>query len=226
MPRNTVVYDLLISCPGDITGEIAIIDKVVDEFNRYTGAINGVTIQTRHWSKDSFPQAGDSAQGLLFGQFIDECDAAVALFWTRFGTPTDEYLSGTEAEIDKMINSKKQVFLYFSDKPISPSSQDRDQYDKVVAFKERYSGLYSSYSSDSEFEKFFRIIFFYTLSSNFPKPITNSKKKKHQLYFESFPSIRRMPMSIFLYQRAFNIAQNFNKHITILLFHSWHLYKG
>ena len=32
-----------------------------------------------------------------------DCDAAVAIFWTKFGTPTDKYGSGTEEEIEEML---------------------------------------------------------------------------------------------------------------------------
>ena len=33
MPKNVVQYDLLISCPGDITTEISIIEDAVSQFN-------------------------------------------------------------------------------------------------------------------------------------------------------------------------------------------------
>lgn len=156
MPRETNVYDLLISCPGDISTELDLITKVVDEFNRYHGSSNNTFIQTRHWSKDSYPQSGGKAQELLNYQFIDSCDAAIALFWTRFGRPTDKYLSGTEEEIDRMVKSGKQVFLYFCDKPISISTVDFKQYNKVTDFKQKYKneGMYYIYKSDEEFEKF------------------------------------------------------------------------
>ena len=34
MPKNIVLYDLLISCPGDIKSEIKVIEEVVEEFNQ------------------------------------------------------------------------------------------------------------------------------------------------------------------------------------------------
>ena len=56
-------------------------------------------------------------------------------FWTRFGSPTDEYGSGTEEEIEIMLQSGKQVFMYFSDKPISPSEMNSDGYKKYKLFE-------------------------------------------------------------------------------------------
>ena len=121
MAQNVTLYNLLISCPGDIKEEVTLIESAVDEFNELYAETLGITIKTRHWSKSSYAQSGGKPQALLNEQFVNKCDAAVAIFWTRFGSPTDEYGSGTEEEIEIMLQSGKQVFMYFSDKPIPPS---------------------------------------------------------------------------------------------------------
>ena len=90
--------------------------------------------------------AGEN-KALLNEQFVNDCDAAVAILWTRFGTPTDEYGSGTEEEVEIMLSSGKQVFMYFSDKPLSPSQMNEESYKKVQAFREKYKdrGIYFTY---------------------------------------------------------------------------------
>ena len=155
MPQNVTQYDLLISCPGDIKEEIEIINRTVLKFNDQFSDTLGISIRTRHWSKNSYPQSGGNPQALLNEQFVKKCDAAVALFWTRFGTPTDEYGSGTEEEIEIMMDAGKQVFLYFSDKPNPPSETDWEGYQKIQAFKQKYNGIYFSYHTDEEFESSF-----------------------------------------------------------------------
>ena len=157
MPQSVTLYNLLISCPGDIKEEVNIIKSSVEEFNELYAEPLGITIKTRHWSKSSYAQSGGKPQALLNEQFVDKCDAAVAIFWTRFGSPTDEYGSGTEEEIERMLRSGKQVFMYFSDKPISPSQMNDEGYKKIQAFREKYKdrGIYFSYSSDDEFKKLF-----------------------------------------------------------------------
>ena len=131
MAQNVTLYNLLISCPGDVKEEVALIESAVDEFNELYAETLGITIKTRHWSKSSYAQSGGKPQDLLNEQFVSKCDAAVAIFWTRFGSPTDEYGSGTEEEIEIMLQSGKQVFMYFSDKPVSPSKKDDDGYEKI-----------------------------------------------------------------------------------------------
>lgn len=150
-------YDLLVSCPGDVVNYVDIIRECVDIFNRAIGMANNSEIVVKHWSTDSYPESGDKPQELLNKQFVRDCDAAVALFWTKFGTPTDKYGSGTEEEIEEMLSSGKQVFMYFLDAPINPSELDLEQYDKVCAFKKKYEsrGIYSVVSDKNTFKQQF-----------------------------------------------------------------------
>ena len=179
MPRNVVQYDLLISCPGDITSEISIIEDAVLQFNTQFSDALGISIRTKHWRKNSYAQSGGKPQALLNEQFVNDCDAAVAVLWTRFGTPTDEYGSGTEEEVEIMLSSGKQVFMYFSDKPLSPSQLNEESYKKVQAFRDKYKdrGIYFTYSSDDEFEK----LFFAHLSQYFlsEKRVAEVKGERH-----------------------------------------------
>ena len=179
MPKNVVQYDLLISCPGDITTEISIIEDAVSQFNTQFSDALGISIRPKHWRKNSYAQSGGKPQALLNDQFVNDCDAAVAILWTRFGTPTDEYGSGTEEEVEIMLSSGKQVFMYFSDKPISPSQVDEENYKKVQSFREKYKdrGIYFTYSSDEEF----KTLFFAHLSQYFlsEKRVAEVKGERH-----------------------------------------------
>ena len=116
---------------------------------------------------------------MLNEQFVNDCDAAVAILWTRFGIPTDEYGSGTEEEVEIMLSSGKQVFMYFSDKPLSPSQMNEESYKKVQAFREKYKdrGIYFTYSSDEEF----KTLFFAHLSQYFlsEKRVAEVKGERH-----------------------------------------------
>lgn len=157
MARTGVtVYDLLLSCPGDVIDLIEIVKECVEGFNRLYGEVNNVKIELKHWSTDSYPQSGGSAQDLLNKQFIHKCDACIALLGNRFGSPTDRYESGTEEEIEDMLEAGKQVFMYFIERAINPSDIDLEQLGKVRKFKEKYSkdskGIYCIVKNDDEFK--------------------------------------------------------------------------
>ena len=45
MPREGVtIYDLLISCPGDVTGYLQLIKEAVDNFNKLYGSLNNIQV--------------------------------------------------------------------------------------------------------------------------------------------------------------------------------------
>lgn len=158
MPRiGITAYDLLISFPGDVIEYLGAIRQSVENFNRVFGRINNIEVVTKHWTTDSYPQSGDKPQELLNKQLVRDCDAAVALFWTRFGTPTDKYASGTEEEIEEMLSAGKQVFMYFLDAPINPSQVDMEQYKKIIDFRKKYKdkGIYAIIKDKEELQRKF-----------------------------------------------------------------------
>ncbi|WP_428897617.1 hypothetical protein Dip518_001408 [Parelusimicrobium proximum] len=155
MPKNTITYNLLISSPGDVPK--AYLDEIVraaDNINSSWGKSSNILIQCKHWSKDSYPASGEKPQEILNKQFVEDCDLAIAIFWRRFGTPTDKYGSGTEEEIAKMIEAGKQVLLYFLNTPNPSDKIDAKQYKKVCEFQEKYKnrGYYFSIDDIADFK--------------------------------------------------------------------------
>ena len=129
MKHNITMFDLLLSCPGDAYKECyPAVRKAIEIINADPQINNSISVSLKHWSTSSYPQSGGQAQKLLNSQIVKPADIAIAIFWTRFGTPTDDYNSGTEEEIDLLIKNKRQVFLYFLDKPIPPSITDSPEY--------------------------------------------------------------------------------------------------
>lgn len=151
-------YDLLISCPGDAIGTVKVVEEVVEEFNQLYSDALGILIRSRHWRKSAYSESGGKPQELLNRQIVDDADLAVAIFKNRFGTPTDSHGSGTEEEIEKMLAEGKQVFMFFDESPVKMSEVDRDEYERVQHFKERYKdkGVFWTYSNDAEFKNTFR----------------------------------------------------------------------
>jgi len=158
MPKTATVYDMLISCPGDVSRFVEILENAVSKFNNFYGRENNIVLRTISWTNNAFPQFGAHPQKILDKQIVDKADFAVAVFWTRFGTETEDYGSGTEEEIEHMLNEDKQVFLYFLDKPVQPSKIDQGQYAKIQAFKEKHKnkGLFFTIPDENELASTFR----------------------------------------------------------------------
>lgn len=157
MKHNVTVFDLLLSCPGDAYEAcFPAVKEAIERINADPQINNSISISLKHWSTSSYPQSGGQAQKLLNSQIVNEADIAIAIFWTRFGTPTDDYGSGTEEEIDLLIKNRRQVFLYFLDKPIPPSITDSSEYTenrrKITLFKNKYEGLYCVVKDENDLQ--------------------------------------------------------------------------
>ena len=157
MPRKTTTYTILISCPSDIKEEVKIIEEVLKGFNENFGKNIGMSLEYSYWKKDVMPQHGDRPQEIINKQIVRDSDAIIAIFGEKFGSDTGKYPSGTIEEIEEMIKSKKQVFLYFSEKPIEREDMYSkvEELEKIERFKKEYGekGIYSVYKSDNEFKE-------------------------------------------------------------------------
>lgn len=156
--HNVTMFNLLLSCPGDAYKECyPAVKQAIDRFNADPQVNNSISISLKHWSTSSYPQSGGQAQKLLNLQIVNDSDIAIAIFWTRFGTPTDDYSSGTEEEIDLLIKNKRQVFLYFLDKPIPPSITDSPEYTenrkKITLFQKKYEGIYQIVKDENDLQE-------------------------------------------------------------------------
>ena len=144
MAKKITVYDMLISCPSDVSEYVNLLESQVTKFNNFFGRTNDIIVRCRYWMRDTYSKLGESPQEIVNELIVDSSDMIVAVFWTRFGTATEQYGSGTEEEIERMLSMKKQVFLYFLDKPVPPSKLDNEQYAKLQQFMERHKsdGIY------------------------------------------------------------------------------------
>ncbi len=147
---GVTAYDLLLSYPSDLASCTPLIKSTITEFNNHFGRNHSIVVRPVHWRDDAYPVLGDSAQGLINKQIADNCDLVFACFWTRFGSPTDGYASGTEEEVERARGAKRQVFLYFLEKPMDPYKMDPEQFASVRKYRDKVGkeGLY--FSADDE----------------------------------------------------------------------------
>lgn len=157
MAKQATVYDIVLSCPGDVIKEKEIIQNTIDYFNKTTGEKLGIVLMLKHWSTDSYSQSGAPAQEILNRQFIEDADMIIGILANRMGTPTKLYKSGTSEEIQEAIEHEKQVFLYFSNVPVNPNDVDLDQKKLVNKFREKVQeeelAYYKQYESYEDFGK-------------------------------------------------------------------------
>lgn len=159
MSYEAKVFNVMIASPGDVASERTIIRDVIYEWNAVHSKSRNIVLLPVGWESHSSPEMGASPQEIINNQVLDKCDFLVGVFWTRIGTPTTEYASGTVEEIEKHIATGKPAMLYFSSQPVVMDTVDPNQYTELSKFKKNCQtrGLYEGYDSQSDFkDKFYR----------------------------------------------------------------------
>ena len=158
MAYNAKVFNVMIASPGDVASERSIIRDVIYEWNAIHSQSRNIVLLPIGWESHSSPEMSGSPQAIINKQVLEKCDLLVGVFWTRLGTQTTEFASGTVEEIEKHIQSSKPAMLYFSSQPVALDTVDIEQIKLLNNFKTscQKRGLYEQYDSYSDFkDKFF-----------------------------------------------------------------------
>ncbi|MFH1816534.1 MAG: DUF4062 domain-containing protein [Pseudomonadota bacterium] len=159
MSYNATVYKVMIASPNDVSAERSIVREVLSEWNVVNADIRNQVLLPVGWETHSVPEMGDHPQAIINKQILHDCDLLVGVFWTRIGTATGTYASGTVEEIEEHIKTGRPTMLYFSSAPVMPDSVDLEQYRQLKEFRQscQSRGLYEPYMDIQDFQsKFYR----------------------------------------------------------------------
>ncbi|MBF0509838.1 MAG: rod shape-determining protein [Deltaproteobacteria bacterium] len=152
MPRQILEYRCLLISPGDVCEGRDALTKQVNQWNAHMGAGLGVRVELVRWETHAVPDLSEPGQQVINRQLVDDCDFGIAIFWSRVGTPTKEFLSGSVEEIFRLQQRKARVLVYFCERPVPRRLFGGEQFRLVQELKREYSeqGLLSSYSDNSD----------------------------------------------------------------------------
>jgi hypothetical protein len=155
MPYTASVYNVLIASPGDVQEERQVVREAIEDWNRAHAKSNESVLVPLGWELDSMPEMGQDPQGVINEQLVIEADFIIAVFWTRLGTPTARFSSGTVEEIEKLISAKRPVMIYFSNKPSNISQIDTSQLERLNTWRRdcEKRGLTFPFSSKEELRR-------------------------------------------------------------------------
>lgn len=160
MAYKATVLSVMIASPGDVTEERNLIRDIIHEWNDINSKATECVLLPVGWETHSAPDLGGRAQDII-NKSVEHCDLLVGVFWTRLGTPTGDFESGTVEEIKRHISDGKPAMVYFSTAPVAPQSLDPTQYAALEDLKKWCfgQGLVENYDNISDFsEKFKRHI--------------------------------------------------------------------
>lgn len=152
MPRTITEHRCLVISPGDVTKEREAVVDVIHRWNASVGGNRGIRVEPVHWETHTYPDMSGPAQAQVNEQIVDECDFGIAIFWSRVGTPTAEYGSGSIEEVERLAERGAKVMLYKSTRPIPVNILDTRQIEKLNGLLEQYRqrGLLGQFSTVTE----------------------------------------------------------------------------
>lgn len=153
MSHPATVYEVMIASPSDVSTERAIVRELLAEWNIVNSRSTQRVLLPAGWETHAVPEMGDRPQAIINKQILRNCDLLIGVFWTRIGTPTGDYPSGSVEEIEEHIKVGKPTMLYFSSAPVVPESIEPEQYAKLQEFKRscQSRGLHESYVDLNDF---------------------------------------------------------------------------
>jgi hypothetical protein len=158
----------MIASPSDVIEQRDEIRRVVNNWNFVHSYNSRLILMPVGWETHAAPDLAGRAQSLINDRLLKDCDILVGVFWTRLGTPTGGFDSGTVEEIARHVDAGKPAMVYFSNAPVAPASLDAVQYERVQEFKkwcfER--GLVAEFSNPEEFSRMFERQLQIQLNSN------------------------------------------------------------
>lgn len=158
MAYEATVFQVMIASPADVQAERGVVREVVYEWNDLHAAAEGLVLLPVGWETHSTPSLAGRAQEIINDTVLAPCDILVGIFWTRLGTPTGDFQSGTAEEIQRHVSSGKPALVYFSTAPIAPDSIDPSQYYALKEFKAWcvQNGLIETFDNKEDFSAKFR----------------------------------------------------------------------
>ena len=139
MGYDTFVACGLIASPGDTQEARDLMPTVFRNWNTAHAEAEGITLRSLLWEKDAVPNLGGTAQFEINKQLVAKADFLIAIFNARVGSPTEDAISGTVAEIEEFEALHKPVLLYFADSPVDRKTAISDQFKKLADLKQKYS---------------------------------------------------------------------------------------
>ena len=147
MTRQVIEYRCLLISPSDVNEERDALAAVISKWNAQIGNGLDVRLELVRWEFHATPDLSAPPQQVINKQIVNDCDLGIAIFWSRLGTPTEQYSSGSIEEIYRLLQKGARVLVYFCDRPIPQDSLRDDQYQRLQELRKRFSeqGLLATY---------------------------------------------------------------------------------
>lgn len=153
--KAAIVYRCLVISPSDVAEARNSVAGAIVDWNAHVGPVLNCRVEPVRWEVSARPELGDSVQTVLNEAIVDQADFAIALFWTRAGTPTENHVSGSAEEVERLVASGRRVMVYFCAADPPASLVDREQLQRLARLRAAYEarGPLSTFHTLDELER-------------------------------------------------------------------------
>ena len=135
MSFKAEVLNVFIASPFDVQSRRDEIESAIFQWNKEHAKDLQTILLPRRWESDVAPGYNAiDAQQVINQNLLNNCDLLIGVFWTKLGTPTTNFPSGTLEEIETFHAQGKDVMVYFVDDDV-PTTTDFNEFQKVQDFK-------------------------------------------------------------------------------------------
>lgn len=107
MPRESVILQIFVASPSDVSDERELLETVVAQLNQTWSTSLGITFELVKWGTHVHPSFSSDPQAVINEQIGLEYDVFIGIFWGRLGTSTPRAASGAIEEFDRAYSRSK-----------------------------------------------------------------------------------------------------------------------
>ncbi|WP_449247080.1 DUF4062 domain-containing protein [Desulfarculus baarsii] len=157
MSYDAKVFNVMIASPSDVTEERDIACEIIHQWNVINSETRKIVLLPMRWETHSSPENGNRPQEIINKQLVTRSDMIVSIFWTRLGSSTGLYPSGTVEEIEEHRKANKLSILYFIERPVPKHLIESSQLYELKEYKNASfkKGLCRVVTERENFEKIF-----------------------------------------------------------------------
>lgn len=154
MAYQATILNVMIASPSDVAEERQLVRDAIYEWNAIHSKQFSVMLNPVGWENNVAPQMGSRPQEIINKSILNDSDILIGIFWTRLGSPTGEYVSGTVEEILKHCEKNKLASIYISKKSY-PDNIDLQQLQRLRDQTQIWlnEGLLDFYDNPSMFKQ-------------------------------------------------------------------------
>jgi len=185
--KNISQIKLFVSSPSDVMKERDAISEIINQINENEGLKDSFNINVYRWEKKYTPSFGPPQE--VINKELQDTDIFVGILWNRFGTPTNNFNSGTEEEFETIFElykkeKKIEICFYKCEKSggyNKNNEEDLQQRKEVIAFFKKNNSIFGrgSYKKMEDFKINFRNDILTKIKSILDRNIKNEAITKH-----------------------------------------------